>query len=68
MRLSKYQKTVIEQQPSPSPTVMKSSGILTNTGDNERVQHINPINKPGPQDIFFYKKKTGSNMHKRNHV
>ena len=48
LMLRKYQQTVIEQQPAPPPTVMKSSGIFTHPGDDERVQHIIPINKPGP--------------------
>ena len=39
------------------------------SGDDEVGQHIISINKPGPQDFFplKIKKRTGSNIHTRNH-
>ena len=44
-------QTVINQQPDPSPNVMKAREIFLITGDDEMVQHIRPINKSGPQEI-----------------
>ena len=38
------------------------------TGDDDMGQHIIPINKTGPQDIFIRKKKTVAVMCTRNHV
>ena len=42
---------------SPPSTIMKASGILTMSGDDEVGQHIRSINKPGPKDIFFHRKR-----------
>ena len=42
LRLRKYQQKVIEQQPAPSPTVMKSSGIFTNPGDDKWFNILSP--------------------------
>ena len=49
---SKDNQSVIDQQPDPSPNVMKTSDILLIPGDEEMAQYIIPINKSGPQDIF----------------
>ena len=49
-------QTVIKQQPSPSPTVMKASVMFLMTGDSDAGKHIRPINKPGPQEFFPLKK------------
>ena len=52
LRPINYHQKVIKQQYAPSPNVMKTSDSLLIYGDDEMVQHIIPINKPGPQDIF----------------
>ena len=52
MRPIKDQHIVIEQQPDPSPNVTKASDIFLTPGDEDMVQHISPINKSGPQEIF----------------
>ena len=46
---SKNHQIFIEQQPDPSPNVTKSSDVLLNTGDDEIVQPISPVNKSGQQ-------------------
>ena len=46
--------TVINQQPGPSPNLTKASDIFLIPGDEEMVQHIIPINKSGPQEIFLF--------------
>ena len=38
---------------------MKEIVITLMSGDEEVVQHINPTNKPGQQDIFVLRKKDG---------
>ena len=53
MRPIKDHQEVIEQQPDSSPNVTKSRDVLLIPGDDEMVQHIRPINKLGPKDIFF---------------
>ena len=70
MRSSKDQKTVIKQQPGPSPTVTKESGMFLMSGYSEMGQHIIPIMNTGPQEFFYKRKKekTGSNMHTINHA
>ena len=50
---NKDHQAVFEQQPDPSPNVTKESDILLISGDDEMVQHIIPINKPIPQEIFY---------------
>ena len=50
-------QTVINQQSDPSPNVMKARENFLITGDDEMVQHIRPINKSGPQDIFLFGEK-----------
>ena len=57
LRPRKDHHTVIKQQPDPSPNVTKESEILLITGDDDMVQHISPINKSGPRDIFFLWRK-----------
>ena len=57
MRQSKDHQTVIKQQPAPSPTLIKASGILPMPGDDDMGQHIRPINKTGPQEIFVLMRK-----------
>ena len=54
MRLmpSKYHQKVIEKLPDPSPNVTKASDIFLIPGDDDIFQHISPIIKSGPQDIF----------------
>ena len=48
---SKDHHLVIEQQPAPSPNATKASDIFLIHVDDEMFQHINHINKSGPQDI-----------------
>ena len=57
MRSSKDQKTVIKQQPGPSPTVTKESGMFLMSGYSEMGQHIIPIINKGPQEFFYKRKK-----------
>ena len=52
-------QTDIEEQLSTPSTAMKARGILLMYGDDEFGQHISPINKPGPQEIFATKKICG---------
>ena len=59
MRPIKDQHIVIEQQPDPSPNVTKASDIFLTPGDEDMVQHISPINKSGPQEIFSPWRKKG---------
>ena len=48
---------------------MKASDILLIPGDDYMVQHIRPINKSGPQEIFIFREnKTSLNIHTINHV
>ena len=47
IRPIKDHQKIINQQP-----VTKESDLLLITGDDEMVQHISPINKSGPQEIF----------------
>ena len=49
---SKYQHILSEQQPDPETNLNKASGIWLIPGYDKRVQHIRPINKQLPQDIF----------------
>ena len=51
--------------------VIKASGIFPVTVDDEDSQHIIPINKPVPQEIFSSEnknKKMRSNINPRNHA
>ena len=71
LRPNKDRQAVIAQQPAPSPTVMKSSGIFLVPGDDDMGQHISPINKPVPQEILVIWRKennTGSNIHTKHHA
>ena len=52
LRPIKDHKTVLEQQPDPSPNATKVNEIFMISGDNEMVQHIIPINKLELKDIF----------------
>ena len=52
LRPSKKNQIVTKQQPAPSSTVIKSSGILPMSGKSDIGQHISPITKPGQQEIF----------------
>ena len=52
LRPIKDHQTVFEKQPDPAKQLTKSSDIWIIPGDDEMVQHIRPINKSGPQDIF----------------
>ena len=45
LRPSKDHQKVIDKQHDPSPNVTKASDILLIPGDDDMVQHINPINK-----------------------
>ena len=55
---SKDHHLVIEQQPAPSPNATKASDIFLIHVDDEMFQHINHINKSGPQDIVaLWRKK-----------
>ena len=47
LRPSKDHQIVIEQQPDPSPNATKASENFLTPGDDDMVQHISPINKPG---------------------
>ena len=57
LRPSKDQQTLIQKKPDLSRTVMKASGIFTMPGDDEIGQHIIPINKTVPQDVFIPRRK-----------
>ena len=52
LRPSKDHHTGIDQQPGPPPNVTKASDIFLIPGDDDIFQHISPIIKSGPQDIF----------------
>ena len=56
-RPSKDQQTLIQKKPDLSRTLMKASGIFPMPGDDEIDQHIIPINKTVPQDIFIPRRK-----------
>ena len=49
---SKYHQQFIEKQPTPSPNIKKASDVLLIPGDDSMGQHISPINKSGPKDVF----------------
>ena len=49
----KDQKKVIDQQPDPSPSVMKASWIFPMPGESGMSQYIIPIPKQVPQDILI---------------
>ena len=69
LRPSKYNRTVIQQQPYPAKNVTKSSDIILIHGDDDMVQHIIPINKSGPQGIYLFgENNMSSNMHTINHA
>ena len=57
MRPIKDHQTVIDKQPDPSPNVTKASENFLIPRDDEMVQHISPINKLVPHDIFALYRK-----------
>ena len=57
LRPIKYWKKLIQKQPDPSTTVMKASRIFQMPGDDKMGQHIIPINKKVPKDIFILWRK-----------
>ena len=52
LRPIKDHHTVIKQQLDTPPNATKSNDIFLIPGNDEIVQHIRPINKSGPQNIF----------------
>ena len=48
----KNQQALVEQQPDTETNVTKVSDVWLINGDDDMVQHIRPINKSGPQEIF----------------
>ena len=57
MRPIKDHQTVIDKQPDPSPNVTKASEKFLIPRDDEMVQHISPIHKLVPHDIFALYRK-----------
>ena len=69
LRPSKDYQIVVEKKADPETNVTASSDIWLIPGDDEMVQHIILINKPGPQYIFIsLEKEMSSNMYTRNHA
>ena len=42
---------MVEQQPDPAKNATKASDICLIPGDDDIVQHMRPLSKPGPQEI-----------------